>query len=151
MIRELSILELEAAAKLGLEFWAEGALPGKLVPKVWIKNWTAFIRSEIGKIWGLYGAEGKLLGCLGALFTEDINDGELVATESFWFVTGEQRGQGIKLLLSFLTYARQRGVSRVIMMHLFNKNAEQVAKLYTRIGFKPVETHFVMSLNEKGT
>lgn len=148
MIRDVTVMELSTAVKLGHEFWAEGALPGKLVSEVWIRNWTGLIRSGTGKIFGLY-VDGKLVGCLGAIFSKDLNDDQLVATEAFWFVGEKFRGQGIKLLLSFHAEAQQRGVSRILMMHLFNQNAEQVAKLYTRLGFKAVETHFVKSLGEK--
>jgi GNAT superfamily N-acetyltransferase len=142
MIKELEVQELEDAAKIGLKFWAEGALPGSLKPEVFVRNWTVLLGNGMGKIFGLY-EEGQLIGALGAIVVADLNDGELTATECFWFVDPASRGNGVRLLLNFVKYAKEIGCVRVNMVHLFNSHADKLSKLYQKLGFSPVETHYI--------
>jgi GNAT superfamily N-acetyltransferase len=145
MIRELEISELRLAGEIGREFWEEGCLPGTIKPEVFEKNWTFFINNGMGKIFGLY-ENGELVGAIGGFVIPDLNDGEKTATEAFWFVRDAYRGGGIKLLLYFLKYAKEIGCVRVNMVHLFNEHANKLSKLYVKLGFKPVEAHYVLSL-----
>ena len=145
MIKELSVDELLTAGEIGKEFWLEGCLPGSIKPEVFVANWTILINNGMGKIFGLYD-KGSLVGALGAIVVPDLNDGEKTGTETFWFVRPTHRGSGIKLLLHFLQYAKEIGCVRVNMVHLFNEHANKLAKLYAKLGFKPVETHYILTL-----
>lgn len=145
MIRELKAEELKLAASIGQQFWDEGFLPGKLVPEVFVKNWTFLIGNGMGKIFGLYQDE-NLVGALGSIVAPDLNDGELTATECFWFVDEKNRGNGVKLLLNFVNYAKEIGCVRVNMVHVFNSHADKLKNLYERLGFSPVETHYIKTL-----
>jgi GNAT superfamily N-acetyltransferase len=146
MIREVQVSELNLVADLGKKFWAEGSLPGSLKPAVFINNWTKLIGMGIGKIFGLFN-DGKFVGCLGCLVVNDLNDGEMIASETFWFVDPENRGSGIKLLIHFMKWAKEIGCSRVSMVHLMNKQAEKLSEIYVKMGFTQTEVHYIRSLN----
>ncbi len=145
MIKEVDPKELPIVAEVGLKFWAEGSLPGQLKPEVFIKNWEFLLGNGMGKIFGLY-EDGKFVGALGAIIAPDLNDGELCATECFWFIDPDKRGNGVKLLLNFVKYSKEIGCVRVNMVHLFNAHAEKLSKLYKKLGFSPVETHYLKTL-----
>lgn len=145
MVKELKAEELPQAAEIGLKFWQEGALPGQLKPEVFVKNWTFLIGNGMGRIFGLY-EDDMLVGALGSIVAPDLNDGEITATECFWFVDPNKRGNGVRLLLHFVDYAKEIGCVRVNMVHLFNKHADKLQKLYSKLGFSPVETHYIKTL-----
>ena len=145
MIKELDPKELPRTAEIGLKFWEEGSLPGSLKPEVFVKNWTFLLDNGMGRIFGLY-EEGQLSGALGAIVAPDLNDGELCATECFWFIDPDKRGNGVKLLLNFVKYAKEIGCVRVNMVHLFNEHADKLQKLYEKLGFSPVEKHYIKTL-----
>lgn len=145
MIKELKVEELAAAAKIGEKFWAEGALPGSIKPDVFEKNWTFLLGNGMGRIFGLYEKD-ELVGALGAIIVPDLNDGELTATECFWFVDEKHRGSGVRLLLHFMDYVKKFGCVRVNIVHLFNEHADKLKKLYQKLGFSPVEIHYVATL-----
>lgn len=145
MIKEVKVEELPKVAEVGKIFFEESNLPGKIDPEIFCKNWKTLIGIGMGKIIGLY-RDGEFIGALGFLITPDINDGKLVATETFWFVSPKFRGQGIKLLLFFIKHAKEIGCVRVIMMHLFNSHSEQLSKLYENLGFSAIEKHYLKNL-----
>lgn len=141
MIKELKVEELPDAAVLGAKFFAESNLPGTIKAEIFEKNWRFLIDKGMGKIFGVY-EQDKLVGALGAIIAPDLNDGELCVTEAFWFIAEAKRGEGVKLLLHFMKYAKEIGCVRVNMVHLFNSHADKLSKLYLRMGFSPVETHY---------
>jgi GNAT superfamily N-acetyltransferase len=145
MIREVQPSELNLVTDLGSKFWAEGALPGSLKPAVFITNWTKLMSIGMGKIFGLFN-DGKFVGCLGCLVVNDLNDGEMVASETFWFVDPEFRGQGVKLLIHFMRWAKEIGCSRISMVHLINEHAEKLNDIYVKMGFTQTEVHYIKEL-----
>lgn len=145
MIKEVTKEELPVAAEAGKRFFVESSIPGKLVSDVFVKNWSFFLDNGMGKIFGVYENEA-MVGAIGGIIAPDLNDGEICATEAFWFVTPENRGSGIKLLLHFIKYAEEIGCVRLNMVHLFNEHADKLSKLYKKKGFSPVEVHYVLTL-----
>lgn len=87
--------------------------------------------------------EGNPRGMLGFLQYPDINDGETVITETFWYVLPQHRGDGLKLLRKFEDVAKERGAKRVIMGHLKALMPEALSHLYTRLGYKELETTYI--------
>lgn len=132
-------------ARLGRQFQEEGAIPGKFIPEVFVKTWNNLLGINLGILFGLE-KDGQLVGGLGAILFPDPNDGELVANETFWFVSKEHRGQGLKLLDAFEGWARDFGVKRVSMVHLENLSPRALNRLYRLRGYRPVETHYFKEL-----
>lgn len=144
-VKKISPDTLPEAAELGDKFWAEGSLPGSLKKDLFVKNWTGLMDLGMGNVLGLY-KDDKLVGALGFISVNDINDGELVASETFWFVEPESRGQGVKLLIKFIDEAKQMGCKRMSMVHLMNSHADKLSDIYKRMGFTPLETHYIKEL-----
>lgn len=145
LIKELTVDELPAVAELGPKFWKEAGLPGTFVPAVFVRNWTAFINAGLGRIF-THVQEGRPVGALGMLYVPDVNDDSLVASELFWFVEPEHRGCGISMFLHAMRVAKELGCARMSMMHLESINQESLSKIYHKMGFVPVEKHYIKSL-----
>lgn len=144
-IRPLRIDDLPAAAALGRFFYEEGALPGVLVPEVFIATWTHMLSSGNGVIFGKFAGD-ELVGFLGGVIYNDPNDGELVASEFFWFIRKEYRGGGIALLDAFEEWAKGMGAKRIVMVHLTNLMPESLGAFYRRRGYSPIEVHYMMEV-----
>ncbi len=145
MVRQLTIAELHDAAKMGHDFFNEGKLPGKFVIDVFMKKWTSLIEINVAFVLGLFSGD-KVVGAFGAMVLEDINDGELVAAEAFWFVDEAHRGRGLELLVAYEKEAKARGAVRCSMIHLLSLQPERLGELYKRRGYQPVETSYFKNL-----
>jgi GNAT superfamily N-acetyltransferase len=128
---------------LGVSFFAEGKLPGALDTAVAERNWRMLIESGAGAIFAIRGADGRVVGALGALIYPDLNDGALVATEAFWYVLPEHRGSGLRLLQTFETWAQARGARRLIMVHLSGLMPDKLETFYQRRGYRAIEKHYL--------
>jgi GNAT superfamily N-acetyltransferase len=145
MITQLTVEQVPLAVEFGPLFWAEGKLPGSFVPAKFVGTWKRATANGSGGILGQW-SEGKLVGILGFFMWPDINDGELVATEAFWYVKEGHRGNGVRLLLDYEKLARERGCKRIGMVHLSALKADKLSALYERMGYVPTETHFFKEL-----
>lgn len=145
MVRTLTIEELPELAKMGPEFYKESGLMGSFIPDIFVAKWTAFINLDIGFVIGLF-RDGKLAGGFGAIVSDDFNDGAIVASECFWFVSSEARGRGFELLLAYEEEARKRGAVRCSMIHLLALQADRLGELYERRGYKAIETAYMKEL-----
>lgn len=139
--------DLDFMARAGAQFYEEARLPGRIIPEVFVRSWTQFIGLKLGTIWMLMRGN-EIVGAIGGLVVADPNDGVMVGSEMFWWVMPECRGRGVRLLLRFAEWARERGAERLTMVHLMSSMPEKVGKLYERMGMKPLEVHYVGDLNE---
>jgi GNAT superfamily N-acetyltransferase len=146
MVRALTVDELPSAALMGPAFFAEAGLPGSFVPSVFVAKWGSLIEQGIGFILGLF-RDGSLCGAFGGIVSEDLNDGQPVANECFWFVQPDARGRGFELLLAYEEEARKRGAVRCSMIHLHALSASRLGELYERRGYRAVETSYFKELN----
>lgn len=147
MVRELTVEEIKLAPPLGQEFYATGAIPGKLIPEVFTLSWTRFYAADFGRIFGLFNGD-ELVGVLGGILYPDSNDGVLVATEMFWFVASKHRGTvgSLRLFDAYEKWAKERGAGRIAMIHLQALAPETLEKLYLRKGYRKLESHYVKTL-----
>lgn len=146
MVRLITIDELSAVASLGPKFYAEAGLPGRFIPEVFARKWATFFEMGAGFILGLF-KDGAIAGAFGAIVSDDLNDGTLVANECFWFVIPESRGRGFELLIAYEEEARRRGAKRCSMIHLANLQPEKLAHIYEKRGYREVETSYSKELN----
>lgn len=146
MIRIATNEELDGIAQLGPKFWSESNLPGGFKPDVFVDNWKKIIARDQGCIIFNQDDGGGINGAIGLLVYQDINDGELVMQEAFWFVSPESRGFGIRLLKKAEEIAKMINVKRFVMTHLLNNYADQLARLYPRLGFKALEINYIKHL-----
>lgn len=146
MVRELTVNEVSEASKMGPMFFSEAGLPGSFVPEIFTRKWTIIIENGMGFILGLF-RNGVLSGVFGAVISEDLNDGKVVANECFWFVIPEARGRGFELLIAYEETARARGAARCSMIHLRSLQPEKLAELYIKRGYREIETSYFKELN----
>ena len=142
MIRKVTTEDLPKMFDLAAEFYSSSEFLEGFDIDIFINNWTKFINTGIGIIWILNDFDG----CLGAMKYLDVNNGELIATELFWFVSSDKRGDGIKLLKEFEMWAKTEGCKKIIMVHLTDLMPESVASIYKWHGYKPMEIHYVKEL-----
>lgn len=146
MIRIATDDQLDGIAKLGPKFWSESNLPGGFKPDVFVENWKKIIARDQGCIIFNQDEKGGINGAIGLLVYQDINDGELVMQEAFWFVSPESRGFGLRLLKKAEEIAKMINVRRFVMTHLLNGYADQLSRLYPRMGFKALEINYIKHL-----
>ncbi len=84
---------------------------------------------------------------LGYLVHPDLNDGNLVAMEAFWYVDPAARGAGLRLMKEFERRASGRGARRLIMGRTARLSTEALDKIYQRFGYVETETLFVKTLS----
>lgn len=144
-VRKLEFEELPKLVALGTEFYAESNLPGKFVPEKFLESWKTYYGLGWGAVFGLVDGD-RFTGALGGMTYPDPNDGETVATELFWFVNKESRGQGLKLFNEFERWAEVQGAKRISMIHLTNLAPDALRKLYLKRGYREVEVHFIKSI-----
>lgn len=145
MVALLEVSELSKLSELGLKFYAESGLPGRFVPSVFEASWTKFYGLGMGQIFKLE-EDGKVVGAIGGMIYPDPNDGDLVASEMFWFVEPEARGGGIRLFIAFENWAKERGAKRIAMIHLQSLAPEALERLYFRKGYRKTESHYFKTL-----
>ena len=81
----------------------------------------------------------------GKCFKSFLNDGQ-VFQEIIWYVNKPYRSRGVKLLREAEKMLKDIGVSTMIMAVLENSKTEKLKRFYERIGYKPMETHYVRNL-----
>ncbi|HTD74553.1 MAG TPA: GNAT family N-acetyltransferase [Steroidobacteraceae bacterium] len=85
---------------------------------------------------------GELAGMLGVVATIHPYSGESILSQWFWYCAPEARGGGVKLFLAAEKWAQENGVIHSVM----GAPNERVAKFYMRMGYVPLETHFIKTL-----
>ena len=144
MIERVTCIEqMRDCGLIGESFYKEAALPGQFKIDRFLQVWAKLIEHGLGALW-VYRDNGQIVGSLGAMATPDINDGELVATEAFWYVLPSHRGQrgGIGLLDTFEAWADEIGAKRKTMVAL-KSMPDSVKALYLSRGFREIETHYI--------
>ena len=144
MIQKATIADLPEVAVLLEEFRGLSRfLDGD--QRVFIQSWTGLLNSDVGVIF-MQREAGKIVGLLGGVAYPDVNTGRLVATEFFWFVRESARGGGLRLYKDFERWAQARGCQTIQMVHLLDVQPERMERLYHRMGFSAVETHYMKAL-----
>lgn len=147
LIRPLAIEEIYLCVESGYAFHAEKAVPGSFNPDIFTQNWTKFMNSGLGTIFGLWKGY-DLVGGLGAYLSPDITTGELIANEFFWFVReGERKGSWpLRLVMEYKAWAIASGATRWRMVHLLMPNESpsnvRLAHFYRRLGLRPLEVGY---------
>lgn len=137
--------DLPELSNLGGSFYKESGLDGSFVGQAWIKKWSALMDCGVGFILKQVRM-GRIVGSFGFIATEDINNGSLVANETFWFVLPEFRARGFELLIKYEEVAKEMGCARCSMIHLEALQPERLAQLYTKRGYRKVETQYFKNL-----
>lgn len=111
------------------------------------KQYERFIKNNIGAMIILEDDNtGELYGGIGVVALPDIHCGTLTAVETFWFVSPEHRGQGLKLLKAFENWGKEKKCKRLALIHLTDSFPEILEKIYIRKKYKLVEKHYLKEI-----
>lgn len=141
-IKILPIEEIGDLIPLAIEFISESTENIPFDKEVFKSNWVNLYGADAGKILCAY-KDGKKIGALGFLLYNDLLSGEYSALEAFWFITKENRGEGMQLLEQFEDEAQKLGVKRVLMAHLSRLMPEKIKSIYLKRGYRHIETTYV--------
>lgn len=108
----------------------------------WQKGYRHYDGTPIA-IEGLDQAPEKLVGSLGAHFAPGMFDGEMAATECWWYVCPQWRnGSGLLLLDAYEAEAKRRGCKSIALTHLELLQPAKLAALYEARGYTKIETNW---------
>jgi len=87
--------------------------------------------------------------CEGLIAGQEVKNpvsGEKFFQESIWYVNEPFRSYGVGLFHKAQELLREEGYKAIIMVCLANSKTEKLIKLYERMGFVPMEYHFIRRL-----
>ena len=154
VIRPLTVQDLPLCETFGRAFMAEKQVPGTFSLHTFTRNWTVFLTQYPSIILGLWQGD-RLIGGLGGMVAPDLNTGEPIATEFFWYVTPEARHGTwpLRLLTQFRKWGAAQGAVRIRMIHLLEPDecpsTVKLARVYAKLGFQPLEVAYDAPI-EKG-
>ena len=90
---------------------------------------------------------GSCEGLLAGMEFQSMTSGKRIFQEIIWYVNESFRSRGVALLNKVQEILKSRGISIMIMAVLENSKTEKLKALYAKMGFKPVEVHYVKVLS----
>jgi len=146
-IAELGHGEIHLAAPVMRTFYEEGNLPGEFDEDNFTRSMATLVRSGAGAVF-IHGAKRKPDGGCGIILFPDLNTGDLIASETFWYVMPHARGgfAAVSMLSAMEDWARRNGAVRFSMSHLSGENSARIKRSYSRLGFREMETQFIKEL-----
>ena len=90
--------------------------------------------------------DGKCEGLLFGVQTKSLLNDSQMFQEIIWYVNKPFRRYGVNLLREVENRLKLSGVSTMIMAVMENSKTEKIKSFYKRLGYKPMETHFVRTL-----
>jgi len=63
--------------------------------------------------------------------------------EVIWFVSKHYRKYGLRLLSAAKAILKAEGFTAIVMVYMHNSKSDKLHRLYTRLGYKPMETNFI--------
>jgi len=141
--------------RIGESFFMEGGIPGKFNTAHFITSLDAMVKSKLGAVWVATDNQ-RVEGVMGGIAYPDLYTGAKCALETFWYVMPEQRSGSliIRLLNEFERWATEENCQRIHISCLTgwlskksnSSTAEQIAKFFERLGYKPIETLYIKTL-----
>lgn len=90
--------------------------------------------------------EKKVTGLLAGKVVTDLLSEEKTYAEIMWFMRKEKRQHGIRLLRFVEKWVRDQGIKRMMMVHMGNSKSDKLSDFYRRIGYIPMEIHYIKQL-----
>lgn len=140
MIRDATPADLDAIVALGERFRTSTAYRLRVASTDRVRELAASLMSaEDGLVLVAEAATGDLVGLLAVIVHAQLFSGTRVAGEIAWWVDPDHRGAlGIRLLRAAEAWARRRGAETLEMI----APNGQVARIYERLGYVPVEQSY---------
>jgi|GEM_PF-2770336 len=85
-------------------------------------------------------------GILAGVEFKAMTSEKRIFQEIIWYVNKPFRRYGVSLITKVQELLKLRGIGIMIMAVMENSKTEKLKSFYERLGFKPMETHFVKDL-----
>uniref|UniRef100_A0A6M3L0A6 Putative acetyltransferase n=1 Tax=viral metagenome TaxID=1070528 RepID=A0A6M3L0A6_9ZZZZ len=96
------------------------------------------------KHWGfLLVVDGKCQGLLAGREVRTPQGDDKCWHEVIWFVNKDYRKYGLRLLEAGKAILKAEGFTSIVMVYMHNSKSDKLHRLYTRLGYKPMETNFI--------
>ncbi len=92
--------------------------------------------------------DNKCEGLIAGQETINPVSGERIFQETIWYISEPFRKYGVYLFNKAQEILKQEGYAAIIMVCLANSKTEKLFKLYERMGFIPMEHHFIKKLGD---
>lgn len=89
---------------------------------------------------------GSCEGILAGVEFKSMTSGQRIFQEIIWYVNKPFRRYGVKLLLEAQRLLKLNGINIMIMAVMENSKTEKIKRFYERLGFKPMEVHYMRNL-----
>lgn len=90
--------------------------------------------------------DGEIAGVLAGTVIPDLPTGQMCYQEIMWFITKEKRSKGVVMLKEIINIIKEAGVHRIVMVALENETLGMLEHIYKRLGFNPLERHYLMEV-----
>lgn len=150
-IRELHEDELWLCSQFGDAFHQEKLLADDFSFDTFHQNWTAWYRSGIGRIFGLFDDNGHVIGGIGGMVSPDLTSGKPKLHELFWYVDRTKRKETgrwpLRLVYRLRAWGKSKGATGFRMIHLLlpgeTPSSVALADIYVKIlHMRPLEVCF---------
>lgn len=148
MIKVLKPSEISLTRRASEAFFRDSKIDGVFNFSHYSARMANLIMLDVG-VEIAYVSDNEAVGIIGGVVTPCLFTGDIIAVEQYWYVLPEWRFQGrigLQLLREFEQYAHGKGAKRSYVGNLQQLNNEKMARLYRRLGYEPLETHFMKSL-----
>ena len=91
---------------------------------------------------------GKAVGLIAGVVTTPAHSKEQVWQEIVWYVEERYRKYGVSLYKAMEKKLLEMGISKMVMVLMYNSKKEKLTEFYERLGYTPMETQFIKNLKE---
>jgi GNAT superfamily N-acetyltransferase len=147
-IRQVEPVDVAGMVPAARSFFRENQLPGEFNAETFTLGWMGLIKAGCGFAFTLVDERGDIKGGIGAVVNTDLNTGDKIAVEMFYYAMPEVRGNGLRLLPIIEDAARARGCKRFWMIHLEDGRSERMERFYGKRGYELKEHLYMKDLRQ---
>ena len=146
MTKEITADELGGMMDAAAEFHAKSGYPGVFDAGVFMARWSALMESGVGHVFALQ-VNGETVEAIGLIVYPDTLSNELCGVVGFWFV-GRKTNLGPLLYGDVEAWARDSGISRLMVGILPTYSFEPMHRFLKRMGYSVKEIHMQKELTD---
>lgn len=87
--------------------------------------------------------DGHAQGVMAGREVHAAGTSERVWHEVIWFMSKPHRRYGLRLFNQATEWIKEDGFAAIVMVYMHNSKSDELYKLYTNMGLKPMETNFI--------
>ena len=151
MIRKAEISDLKDIFRMGKASYnfARFAEQGLKFNSDWFSDYILKLILSANVYFSLAVREDKVIGSfVGELLPWTFDNSQILASEKWWWIDPEARGgrDAFRLIDDFCKWAKEKNAVQVYLAAMNVKNSLTLDRIYKRMGFKLLETHYAKGL-----